>query len=493
MRQEFESSRNKVFQDYKDKVASIDRVIDKKVQDSVRKMMESVRSTGRGDTKETFKGEPAAGQPGTEKEGMATSEAQEGATKKVSEMSSSGEESVRLTGRGDASDLLKREPAVALPQMEKEGIAGSEAPGEATMRATEMSSSGKGNVKSEGRGDGSEIIEGEATSSLSGAGGERMATSETPGGATKKASEMSSSGEGSAGDFGDEMELAAPPKFERVLTQDYSLSITIPPGEFLMGCDDVPQSDPRHKVIIEKAFRVSKYPITIIQFLQFVKETGHFTSVEKKQVCGVTVGGGDQVRRSHNNKVVEFILRGPVTIDNEHATWKQPFGLKNIFEQKFNHPVTMITWWDCMAYCDWLSKKSGTKCRLPTEKEWEYVASNRGQLKPGEFYWRHEESLEKHCNAQNSFVGDTTPVDQFLENKTVDGVRDMLGNVWEWTLDAYYDYSGSPDRDDVRQEYKVVRGGSYAMDREKINTFIRRSYKMMYASSNIGFRVVSEE
>ena len=361
------------------------------------------------------------------------------------------------------------------------------------MRATEMSSSGKGNVKSEGRGDGSEIIEGEATSSLSGAGGERMATSETPGGATKKASEMSSSGEGSAGDFGDEMELAAPPKFERVLTQDYSLSITIPPGEFLMGCDDVPQSDPRHKVIIEKAFRVSKYPITIIQFLQFVKETGYFTSVEKKQVCGVTVGGGDQVRRSHNNKVVEFILRGPVTIDNEHATWKQPFGLKNIFEQKFNHPVTMITWWDCMAYCDWLSKKSGTKCRLPTEKEWEYVASNRGQLKPGEFYWRHEESLEKHCNAQNSFVGDTTPVDQFLENKTVDGVRDMLGNVWEWTLDAYYDYSGSPDRDDVRQEYKVVRGGSYAMDREKINTFIRRSYKMMYASSNIGFRVVSEE
>lgn len=311
--------------------------------------------------------------------------------------------------------------------------------------------------------------------------------------AMEKASEMPSSGEGSVGDFGDEMELAAPPKFERMLTQDYSLSITVPPGEFFMGCDDIPESGPRHKVIIEQPFRISKYPVTTIQFLQFVKEAGYFTSVEKKRVCGVTVGGGDQVRRDHNNKVVEFIVRDPVIIDNEHASWKQPFGVKNIFEQKFNHPVTMITWWDCMAYCDWLSQKAGVKCRLPTEKEWEYVASNRGQLSPGEFYWGRKERVEKHCNSQNSFIGDTTPVDKFLQNKTVDGVRDMLGNVWEWTLDVYCSYSESSYSDNDKQEYKAVRGGSYALDKGKINTFIRRPYKKMYASSCIGFRVVSEE
>lgn len=312
-------------------------------------------------------------------------------------------------------------------------------------------------------------------------------------GETKKAYEVPSSGEGSVGDFGDEMELAAPPRFERLLTQDYSLSITVPPGEFFMGCDDIHESKPRHKVAIERPFKISKYPITIIQFLQFVKETGHLTSVEKRQVCGITVRGGDQIRRDRNNKVVEFTVRGPVVIDNEHASWKQPFGLENIFEQKFNHPVTMITWWDCRAYCDWLSQKAGVKCRLPTEKEWEYVASSRGQLKQGEFYWGSEERVEKHCNSQNSFIGDTTPVDQFLQNKTVDGVRDMLGNVWEWTLDVYSDYSGSHDTSDNKQEHKVVRGGSYVLDKGKINTFIRRTYKKMYASSCVGFRVVSEE
>ena len=410
MRNEFESSREKILEKYKDKLELIDGVIHERLQGHVEKLMESIRSGVIGDASEIFKGEPTAGLPQEEREGMTR-------------------ESTSIKGL--------------------EALAGTKA--------------------------------------------EDAVAKETSGGATKKASEMPSSGEGSVGDFGDEMELAAPPQFERLLTQDYSLSITVPAGEFLMGCDDIPESDPRHKVTIERFFRISKYPITIIQFLQFVKETGHFTSVEKKQVCGVTVGGGDQVKRDHNNKVVEFIVREPVTIDNEHASWKQPFGLENIFEQKFNHPVTMITWWDCMAYCDWLSQKAGVKCRLPTEKEWEYVASNRGQLKPGEFYWGHEERVEQHCNSQNSFFGDTTPVDKFLENKTIDGVRDMLGNVWEWTLDAYYDYSGSPDRDDDKQEYKVVRGGSYALDKEKINTFIRRPYKKMYASSCIGFRVVSEE
>ena len=334
MRKEFEGSRDRVLEKYKDKLELIDGVIHERLQGHVEKLMESIRSGGIGDAREISKGESTAG----------------------------------------------------LPQAELEALAGTKAEGAAAKEAS--------------------------------------------GGATKKASEMPSSGEGSVGDFGDEMELAAPPQFERLLTQDYSLSITVPPGEFLMGCDDIPESDPRHKVIIEKPFRISKYPITIIQFLQFVKETGHFTSVEKKQVCGITVGGGDQVKRDHNNKVVEFIVRGPVIIDNEYASWKQPFGLENIFEQKFNHPVTMITWWDCMAYCDWLSQKAGAKCRLPTEKEWEYVASNRGQLKPGEFYWGHEERVEKHCNSQNTFIGDTTPVDEFLKNKTTDGVRDMLCNVW---------------------------------------------------------------
>ena len=302
--------------------------------------------------------------------------------------------------------------------------------------------------------------------------------------------EMSPASEGTTSDYGDQMELAASPSFKRALSQDYSLTITLPVGEFFMGCDDVPESAPRHKVKIDRPFRISKYPITMLQFLQFVKETGYLTSVEKREVCGVSIVGGDRIIRDQNNKIIEFIVKDTTIIDDEFANWRQPLGKDNIFEQKHNHPVTQVTWWDCMAYCDWLSQKAGVKFRLPAEKEWEYAASNRGQLNPGECYWNSNEPKEKHCNSQNSYIADTTPVDYFSENKTIDELRDMLGNVWEWTADVYCSYSESSDTKDEKQELKVVRGGSYSMGKEKINFSTRRYYKEMYASSCIGFRVV---
>ena len=46
-------------------------------------------------------------------------------------------------------------------------------------------------------------------------------------------------------------------------------------------------------------------------------------------------------------------------------------------DPNFNNPqqpVVAVSWFDAVAYCDWLSRTLGKKYRLPTEAEWERAA-----------------------------------------------------------------------------------------------------------------------
>ena len=54
----------------------------------------------------------------------------------------------------------------------------------------------------------------------------------------------------------------------------------------------------------------------------------------------------------------------------------------------FSHPrqpVVAVSWFDSVAYCDWLSTVTGSHYRLPTEAEWERAA--RGGLEGMDFPW----------------------------------------------------------------------------------------------------------
>ena len=60
--------------------------------------------------------------------------------------------------------------------------------------------------------------------------------------------------------------------------------------------------------------------------------------------------------------------------------------------------VIMVSWEDAVAYCEWLSHKTGRSFRLPTEEEWEYAcragsvtAYNTGDTYPEEF-WKVQEN-----------------------------------------------------------------------------------------------------
>ena len=227
-------------------------------------------------------------------------------------------------------------------------------------------------------------------------------------------------------------------------------TIKIPAGEFLMGSDKKNDPDtfdnetPQHRVYVD-SFEIGKYPVTNDQYAVFVSDTG---------------------KEPPNH-------------------WKNGI----IPKGKLNHPVVYISWYDAIAYCQWLSEKTGEPWRLPTEAEWEKAARGvDGRIYP----WGNVRPDRTRCNF-NRNVGDTTPVGEFPAGASPYGVLDMAGNVWEWTSSLYkpYPYNFKDGREDAKANgRRVLRGGSWDYRSSLVRSAFRGDFipdSRVYGS---GFRPV---
>ena len=97
-------------------------------------------------------------------------------------------------------------------------------------------------------------------------------------------------------------------------------------------------------------------------------------------------------------------------------------------------PVTNVRLHSALAYCEWLSRKTGLLFRLPTETEWDLAC---GSI-PENRAWRRENS-----NDRTHEVGGKEPNPR--------GLHDMIGNVWEYCLES----AAPPDF------IPVLRGGAW--------------------------------
>jgi len=222
--------------------------------------------------------------------------------------------------------------------------------------------------------------------------------------------------------------------------------IYIPEGNFKMGSEDIkafPKEKPIHKVFLSP-YWISKYEITFKQYDSFCEETGY----------------------------------------------KKPFD-ENWGRDK--RPVINVSWFDALAYCDWLSTKTGLVFRLPTEAEWERASKgNNDRIYP----WGNSEPTNSNANFNYNFEK-TTEVDKFKKGASPFGLYDMSGNVREWCLDWYDEkfYGVSPQMNPKGPNIgnsKVIRGGGWGYDSSFLRTTDRNRWVPDDYSNEIGFRIVLE-
>lgn len=148
---------------------------------------------------------------------------------------------------------------------------------------------------------------------------------------------------------------------------------------------------------------------------------------------------------------------------------------------QFEHyPVVYVDWNMANSYCSWAGRE------LPSEAQWEKAA--RGI--DGNIYPWGKESPNSSLLNYSSNIGDTTEVEKYPNGKSVYGVYDMAGNVWEWVNDWYDVYPGgnSAASTDFGQKYRVLRGGSWG----SYDGFVRSAGRLRLDPSvtigDIGFR-----
>ncbi|MBN1845064.1 MAG: SUMF1/EgtB/PvdO family nonheme iron enzyme [Sedimentisphaerales bacterium] len=197
--------------------------------------------------------------------------------------------------------------------------------------------------------------------------------------------------------------------------------VLIEGGTFIIGspeseADRQEHEGPQHKVKLD-SFYLCTTETTLALFQLYYQETvtakKEFLEVEQEKTTAESVG------------VEVDAISGPTPVYGDMTMGYDP-----------QHPAIGMTWHNAMTFCQWLSKKTDKKYRLPTEAEWEYAcrAGGAGCYGVGD----DPKVLAQYAWYADSADGETCPVAKKKPNAW--GLYDMMGNVSEWVYDFY-----SPD------------------------------------------------
>ena len=255
--------------------------------------------------------------------------------------------------------------------------------------------------------------------------------------------------------------------------------VRIPAGTFLMGSQDGDSDEsPPHVVAIPRDFWISACEITNAQFRCFDPQhcSGYFT------------------KRS-------------LSADGPGISMDEP-----------QQPVVRVSWQRAMDFCAWLSARSGLRCTLPSEVEWEYACRAGGSADfnygdPDADFSRHANMADAALQRLYTVTGGVVILQDIASDTRFDdrgiatvevgsyepnawGLYDMHGNAAEWTRSVFCPYpyrerSAEPAAISA-DDRMAVRGGSYSDRPRRCRAAFRISYPAWQRVHNVGFRVVAE-
>ncbi len=256
--------------------------------------------------------------------------------------------------------------------------------------------------------------------------------------------------------------------------------VRIPAGRFVMGdASGEPDERPPRRVVVEEPFWMGACEVTNAQFRLF-DSTHDCRYYQRRHARSDDRGIG---------------LNGP------------------------QQPVVRVSWEQAMAFCRWLSERTGMRFSLPTEAQWEYACRagtatplSYGGLDTDFTVWANPGDLSfadskaggfstttggiEHAVLEGAALCDvrfndgfvvTAPVGRFRPNPW--GLYDMHGNAAEWTSSDYE--TGRADA--AGGGRKIVRGGSFFDRPTRCRSAFRLAYPAWQRVFNVGFRVVCED
>jgi formylglycine-generating enzyme required for sulfatase activity len=246
--------------------------------------------------------------------------------------------------------------------------------------------------------------------------------------------------------------------------------VWIPGGVVTMGSDVYPEETRR--TVTVNGFWMDRTEVANADFAAFVTATNYVTVAERAGSKGAAVfvlpsGNADLSSAAAWWRYVEG------------ANWRHPAGPDSSIEGREHFPVVAITHEDASAYATWKGR------RLPTEAEWEHAARAGASQLP-------EREQPKDANTwqgvfplidttEDGFTG-IAPVGCYEPNAY--GLHDMIGNVWEFTADAFENHNPASH---------VIKGGSFLCAPNyclRYRPAARQPQEDGLATSHLGFRTV---